>query len=229
MHERTVLPRLLPSGHTRCPACGKLAYTPTTPDPDTGVPQRMVLVRGTCKCPHCGSQQLIGASVARWHNSILYPAIDSYAPGRLFDADDPPPRIRIWTWQAATASLPYLAPLVGGLRAAYCRAAHARLSARRGADARPPAGRADAEGEVDGLLDEIAAAGVLLHGGPLRGTVLFPSFTHRAGSRPQAVYLVWRDSREAVDAYVTAEALRTTGDITACERPVPRTWKEIGP
>jgi len=86
----------------------------------------------------------------------------------------------------------------------------------------------DADGEVNGLLDEIAGVGVLLHGGPLRGTVLFPSFTHRAGNRPQALYYVWRDSREAVDAYVTVEALRTTGDIAARERPVPATWKRIG-
>lgn len=228
MHERTVLPRLLPSGHVRCPACGKLAFTPTQPHPDTGVPHKMVLIKGTCKCPHCGVQQLIGSSVARWHNAVLYPDWPNYAPGRLFDADDPPPRIRLWTWRTATASLPFLRPLVSDLRAAYCRAAHVRLAARRDAFARPPAG-GDSGGEVDGLLDEIAAAGVLLHGGPLRGTVLFPSFTHRAGNRPQAVYLVWRDSRDVVDAHVTADALCTTGDIAACERPVPRTWKRIGP
>ena len=170
---------------------------------------------------------MIGASVARWHNGIIYPDLPSYAPGRLFDADDPPPRIRIWTWQTATASLPYLAPLVGGLRAAYCRQAHARLVARQGATGHPQASGGEAGGEVGGLLDEIAAAGVLLHGGPLRGTVLFPSFTHRAGSRPQGLYFVWRDSRETVDAYVTADALRTTDDIAVCERPVPRTWRAI--
>lgn len=225
MHERTVLPRLLPSGHVRCPACGKLAFTPTQPHPDTGVPHKMILIKGTCKCPHCGVQQLIGSSVARWHNAILYHDSPSYAPGRLFDADDPPPRIRVWTWRKATASIPFMAPLVGGLRAAYCRLAHARLVARRVGD-QPAAGKCN--DEVDDLIDEIEAAGVLLHGGPLRGMVLFPSFTHRAGSRPQPLYLVWRDSRDAVDAYVTAEALRTVGDIAACERPVPRTWKEVG-
>jgi len=227
MHERTVLPRLLPSGHVRCPACGKLAFTPTQPHPDTGVPHKMVLVKGTCKCPHCGTQQQIGSSVARWHNSVWHHDNPHYAPGRLFDADDPPPRIRLWTWRKATASLPFLRPLVADLRAAYCRSAHARLVARRDADARRQPGGADADGEVDDLLDEVAAAGVLLHGGPLRGTVLFPSFTHRAGNRPQALYYVWRDSREAVDAYVTVEVLRTTGDIATCERPVPRTWKWI--
>lgn len=227
MHERTVLPRLLPSGHIVCPACRKLAYTPTRPHPDTGELNKMVLIRGTCKCPHCGTEQQIGSSVARWHNAVWYNDNSHYAPGRLFDPDDPPPRIRLWTWRKATASLPFLRPLVADLRAAFCRQAHARLVARREALASSTTCGGESDGEVEELLDEIAGVGVLLHGGPLRGTVLFPTFTHRSGNRPQAVYLVWRDSREAVDAYVTADAFRTKGDIAACERPVPRTWRWI--
>ncbi len=152
----------------------------------------------------------------------------AYAPGVLFDPAVPPPRIRIWTWRNATAAIRYLAPLVAGLRSATCRLSHLRLVARR---AGPTRGTAtdigNAEGEAERLADEIEAAGVLLHDGPLRGTVLFPSFVHRAGNPPRALYLVWRDSTDGIETHLEA-SLRTEGEDTATwERPVPRAWKEV--
>lgn len=68
---------------------------------------------------------------------------------------------------------------------------------------------------------------MLLHNGPLRGTVLFPSFVHRAGKPPRALYLDWRDSRDAIETHLEV-SLRTEGeDLATWERPVPRAWQEV--
>jgi hypothetical protein len=229
MSETTVRPRLLPSGVLVCPKCRGTCTTPRTPNPYRGgAVEKLILKPGTARCPHCPAVHQIDREVARWHNAIWYAGDPAYAPGVLFDAAVPPPRIRIWTWRNATAAIRYLAPLVAGLRSAACRLSHLRLAACRAGRTRVAAADvADAEGEAERLADEIVTAGVVPHGGPLRGIVLFPSFVHRAGNPPRGLYLVWRDSRDGIVGYLPV-SLRTEGeDLAPWERPVPRAWKEV--
>ncbi len=229
MSENAVKPRLLPSGVLVCPICRGTCTSPRAPNPNNnGVVEKMILKEGTARCPHCPAVHDIDRDVARWHNAIWYSDDSASAPGVLFDPAVPPPRIRIWTWRNATAAIRYLAPLVGGLRSAACRLSHLRLVVRRAGSTRSTATEiGDAEGEAERLADEVEAAGVLLHNGPLRGTVLFPSFIHRAGGSPRGLYLVWRDSRDGIESYLES-SLRTEGeDLATWERPVPQAWKEV--
>ncbi len=229
MTSKPLKPRLLPTGSLVCPACGNLCETPHARHPKTGRVEKMVLCKGTAPCPHCPFVHEIDNEVARWHNAAWYAQDRCYAPGPLFDPVIPPPRIRIWTYTKATSAIPYLAPLVGGLRSAACRLSHLRLT---GCKSRVPsrvlaADLGNAEGEVESLRDEVEAVGVLLHGGPLRGTILFPSFVHHSGSRPRGLYLVWRDSRASIETYATAGDLRHGSDLESCEKPLPKAWKSI--
>lgn len=227
--EKPLKPRLLPSGWLICPACHNLCESPTAKNPHTGIVEKLILKPGTCRCPHCPAVHEM-SEVERWHNAVWYVDDPVYAPGPLYDESDPPPRIRIWTWRKATAAIPYLAPLVGNLRSATCRVAHLRLAARRVGSTRTlVADLADAAEEVVRLAEEIEAAGVLTHGGPLRGVVLFPSFVHHAGSKPKPLYLVWRDSRDAIETYAMAEDMRPSFSLEGCEKPLPKAWREVGP
>lgn len=71
---RTVVPRLLPSGHLLCPQCQGQSATPASVSPQTGCLKKGVLVgdRTGC-CPGCGVGHYIPLSLARRHNRLWFP------------------------------------------------------------------------------------------------------------------------------------------------------------
>ena len=71
---RTIVPRLLPSGHLLCPQCQGQSATPASVSPQTGCPEKGVLVgdRTGC-CPGCGVGHYIPLSLARRHNRLWFP------------------------------------------------------------------------------------------------------------------------------------------------------------
>lgn len=78
----TVVPVLNDDATLTCPVCRGTCKTPTEPNPYNGFrEERMVLRRGTVRCPHsgvCYALHWIDDELAARHNHLLYP--DDYPP-----------------------------------------------------------------------------------------------------------------------------------------------------
>ena len=126
-------------------------------------------------------------------------------------------KARCWTYAKALHAVPHVRRLLATLRETFIAAWHFhRLGRGREVDFHRGRGVA-ALGELDRL-------GVLAYQNPLRGIALFPFVVEGRGGRRQA-YLVYKDTRDGIDAHVLGDELCGSNDLYDSERPVPDAWK----
>ena len=140
-------------------------------------------------------------------------------------------RTRIWTYQEAARTIPYVRKTLGLLRETFIKVWHLhRLD------------RYDLHGhntEMEALGDEGTEAtkelhrlGIFNYQNPLRGIALFPFVVNYSDGRggdnmPRPAWFVYKDSRDQIDHFIFADLLTTYKDLYGWEMRVPEEWKKL--
>jgi hypothetical protein len=138
-------------------------------------------------------------------------------------------RVRSWGYVEAERSVVYVRCLLGSLRAAFVAALHSYRLAARDPD-NPVHREAVLRHRQEGIavLEELDRLGVIPYQSPLRGIALFAFEVGGeqldGSTETRTAYLVYKDSREAIDSFVFAADLYDQ-ELLAVERPVPESWK----
>lgn len=133
----------------------------------------------------------------------------------------------IWTPSGIVKALPLLRPLIADVREAWCRRSHLRLvAARNPRDQEAESAAEEAGRKLTDLLREVARLGLVFFTDFHRGIVLCASMVKR-GDRKERIYLVYRDSQEQPEAWVTHADLFEAGDLEGCEQPIPAAWWRV--
>jgi hypothetical protein len=139
-------------------------------------------------------------------------------------------RLGPWTYAEAVKALPYVRPLLGGLREHFVAFRHFyRLS---GFDPDSPRHRAKIvfhREEGMAVLEELGRLCVAIFASPLRGVALFRFEAEvqldEFATAERIACWVYRDTREGIDSIAFAEDLYDTNDLLGSERPIPAGWE----
>lgn len=136
---------------------------------------------------------------------------------------------RVWTYAAASRTLPYIRSLLRDLRENFILVWHVYWLA--GGDVDHPDYRdwlRHLGDEARTVLGEFDRLGVIPYQSPLRGIALFPFVVQEGRGHRRDAYFIFKDTRDDIDTYIIADDLYDRNDLYGNERPVPAGWKEPG-
>lgn len=136
----------------------------------------------------------------------------------------------VWSYAAASRTLPYIRLVLRDLREGFVSIWHLYKLAR--CDVNHPDYREQIRllgDEARTILAEFDRLGVIPYESPRRGIALFPFLLQDdQGGTPREAYFVFRDTRSEIDTYILADDLFEHNDLDGYERPLPEAWKEQG-
>ncbi len=136
---------------------------------------------------------------------------------------------RVWTYTAASRTLPFVRVLLRDLREGFILVWHLFRIAGNNVnhpDYRDQIRCLNDEGRE--ALAELDRLGVIAYQSPLRGIALFPFVVHEGKGRRRKAFYIYKDSRDSIDSYVLEDDLCEHNDLFRYERDVPEAWKRPG-